>query len=102
MRHSVFLCLVGIAAVAALAGCGSSSVAPPQPGDTVTPVLGGPVNWKAGSNGDLTVRLQAKGTNGSMRALGFNGIETNPVAQIVFFEGSNELNSVQVPLSHRC
>src|SRR5262245_60575927 len=100
MRRLVTALAVGAVALAGLAGCGNSAL-DPQPGDTVTPVFN-PPRWKPGGPADLTVRLQAKGKDGTVRLLGFGRIDKDPVANIVFYEGSDELRSVQVTLSHRC
>src|SRR5205823_12628257 len=77
----------------------------PRAGETVTPRLEGPVHWTAGTSGDLGIRLYAQGPDAKRgRLLGFGALPwgVDPMAQIVFYEGSEFLRSVDVALSHRC
>lgn len=94
---------MAILATLGLVGCGDSSLAP-QPGETVSPVLSAPLQWKAGQPAELGVRLQAQAGDAGKRPLGFKGIpgSTNPVARLTFFEGEQTLDTLEVALSHRC
>lgn len=101
MRHTILVLALGLAALTGLAGCGNS-LSSPRAGDTITPALSVPAQWQAGSTPDISARLQAKGTEGALRQLGFDGIANNPVVRVVFFEDTTELGTAQVTLSHRC
>jgi hypothetical protein len=102
----VFLagCLLGLAVLVALPGCGNYSAL--RPGDTVTPRLSEPMSWTAGEAGGLGVRLFASSRESSrLRPLGFGCTArgANPVATITFFDGNEQLGSpLQVALDHRC
>lgn len=93
--------LLGLAFAVALYGCGDSG-GRPQAGDTVSPVVGKNLTWTAGSAVELSVRLEATGKDGTKRALGFNGIHKDPVANVQFFAGESPLGAQQVSLNHRC
>jgi hypothetical protein len=77
----------------------------PRAGDTVIPVLAGPVDWTAGQGGEIRVRLEARNKDGSStRPLGFEGVpsKADPVLRIVFFQGSLAQSPIEIKLSHRC
>src|SRR5262245_42774021 len=99
------VCGLTLAGLLALAGLSGGGLDGPRPGDTVTPKLAQAVRWKAGVRGEVAVRLvaQEKGS-GVARPLGFGGIppSVNPVANVTFFDGSQELRTAEATLSHRC
>lgn len=103
MRGLIRTTLAGLLALAGGLGCGGS--APPAVGDRIQPVLDKPLVWKAGEQGNLSIRLQASNPEkGGNRPLDFTGLPAtvNPVAKITFFAGSQELQSMAVTLSQRC
>jgi hypothetical protein len=105
MRCSRLLLTVGgIVALAVYSGC-SGEGSPPRAGDTVKPVLASGLDWIAGQNGEIRVRLEARNKDGSAaRVLGFGGIPAkgDPVAKVVFYQDKQALSPVEVKLSHRC
>jgi hypothetical protein len=91
--------------LAGVLGCGPPPVEGVRAGDTVKPILSGPVYWTAGQTGRLGARLVAQSPgDGRWRALNFlRGVSANPVATITFFKGEEQLGSpVETVLAHRC
>jgi hypothetical protein len=87
-----------------MAGCGRGG---PKAGETVTPVLAGPLSWQAGqTQAGLLVRLEARAANGAARLLAFDGIPTqvNPLATLRFEDASGTPLDppVVITLDHRC
>lgn len=101
MQRGAWIWVAGVVTLVVLYGCGNSA-SQPKPGDTITPLLGQKLTWTAGSPVELAVRLQAEDKNGDKRPLEFRGIDKDPIAKVVFFEGDASLGSQQVTLSHRC
>jgi hypothetical protein len=98
---------LGVAGIIILLGFFASSQQNGQPraGETVTPYLEWPIQWTAGTRGELGVRLFAQGPEAKRpRLLDFSAIPlgVSPVANIAFFCGDQPLSSIAVVLSHRC
>jgi hypothetical protein len=77
----------------------------PRAGETVTPHLEWPIQWTAGTMGELGVRLYAQQADAKgPRLLDFSAIpwRTSPLANIAFYCGDQQLSSLEVALSHRC
>jgi hypothetical protein len=101
MRLMAYL-VVCAAPLALLVGCGD--VAGLREGDVVVPILEAPKQWNAGAHGQISVRLQAKGKDGSKRPLGFDGIpeNSNPRATVTFYFDRQAQPPIEVALDHRC
>ena len=94
--------IMAVAVILATAGCSDPSL--PRPGDTVSPLIVGMSNWNAGERAALQVALVATNWTGKSRELSFFASpENNPVAQIQFYDGGNQVvESLDVELSERC
>lgn len=94
--------LCGLGMLLLVSGCADSRV--PRAGDVVTPKLVGNAQWRPGTRQNIGVRLEATGTSGRTRALGFFVPDsTNPVAHVEFFDADGELIGLEeATLSHRC
>jgi len=103
MRSWVFLVLAALFALAFFFHRSNNDR--PRAGDTVKPVLMGGLAWTAGESGTVVVRLEARNQDGSAaRLLGFAGVpgDADPVARIVFYQGTEAQSPIEVRLSHRC
>jgi hypothetical protein len=106
MRRKVMQLGAAGSVALALAGCGLHMGSPPREGDTVTPKIAVlTLQWVAGQQAQIPVRLYAKNRDGSSaRMLDFSGIpgNANPQATVTFYQGEQAQSSVQVSLNHRC